>query len=159
MSAAARETVPKPDARQVQRAIEAYMAVAYAAAEPPVVVRSMLATLHGYAGDFFQAPTFVKDDADAPRRYSLRLGNAHYPHMKLVAELAPDGKTFLFRADAHDAHCCPPAGSPEHAAFRQLMEQNQQVSTAVGSTWAQAGIPTLKSYLKEDLARRTKPPK
>ena len=149
-------SVPKPDAAVVQRAIDAYMREAYGRdAHPPMVVRSMLATLRGFAGDFFKAPTFVKDDPASPRKYSLRLGNEYYPHMKLVAELAPDGKTFLFRADAHDAHCCPPAGTPEHAAFRELMVKNQEIITRIEKAWSTAGIPTLKSYLAADLARRS----
>ena len=39
-------------------------------------------------------------------------------------------------------------------AFRQLMEMNQTVAQAIEATWEQEGVPTFKSYLKEDLARR-----
>ena len=138
----------------VQRAIDIYMNCAYVATEPPVTVRSMLATLRGYAGDFFKAPTFVKDDPKTPRKYTLRLGNQYYPHMKLVYELGPDGSTFLFRADSHDAHCCPPAGTPEHDAFRALMTANQQVVSAIENGWAAAKLPTFKTFLKMDLERR-----
>ena len=146
-------SVPRPDAQRVAKAIESYLRVAYPDG-PPVTVRSMVATLKGYAGDFFDAPTFVKDDPKDPTKYSLRLGNQFYPHMKLVMELAPDQKTFLFRADAHDAHCCPPKETPEYQPFRDLMAKNQQVITKIEKDWAAAGIPTLKSYLQEDLARR-----
>jgi hypothetical protein len=78
--------------------------------------------------------------------------------MKLVIERAPDGNAFLFRADAHDAHCCPPAGSPEHDAFRQLMTTNQETITAIEKAWAAEGVPTMKTYLQADLARRQKQP-
>lgn len=142
------------DAALVQHAIDIYMKKAYPQGPPPVVVASMLATLRQFAGDFFKAPAFVKDDPKSPRKYSLRLGNCNYPHMKLVYELGPDGKTFLFRADAHDAHCCPPADAPEHAPFRQLMETNQKIIAQIESAWADEGIPTFKSFLREDLARR-----
>src|SRR5206468_11348526 len=125
-----------PDPAVVRRAIETYMRVAYTGVEPPVIVRSMLATIETFAGDFFKAPTFVKDDPKSPKKYTLRLGNRHYPHMKLVYELGPDGSTFLFRADSHDAHCCPPAGTPEHDAFRALMTANQQVVSAIENGWA-----------------------
>jgi hypothetical protein len=144
----------KPDAAAVHKAIEIYMNCAYAGAEPHVTVRSMLATLRGFAGDFFKAPTFVKDDPKAPRKYTLRLGNRFYPHMKLVYELGPDGRTFLFRADAHDAHCCPPAGTPEHDAFRSLMTANPEIVTAIEDAWAAANVPTFKTFLKLDLAKR-----
>ena len=146
-------SIPKPDAEQVNRAIEVYLRVAYPDG-PPVTVRSIVATLNGYAGEFFDSPTFVKDDPKRPTRYSLRLGNRDYPHMKLVMELAPDQKTFLFRADAHDAHCCPPKETPEYLPFRELMAKNQAMISSIEKGWAAAGIPTLKSYLEEDLARR-----
>src|SRR5439155_6950427 len=143
-----------PDAAVVQQAIDVYMRNAYGDAEPPVVVRSMLATLRGYAGDFFKAPTFVKDDAKKPTKYTLRLGNRAYPHMKLVYELGPDQQTFLLRADAHDAHCCPPAGTPEHEAYRALMVTNQEIVSAIENAWAEANLPTFKTFLKVDLAKR-----
>ena len=143
----------KPDAALVQQAMEIYLAKAYPDG-PPMTVRSMVATLHGYAGDFFKAPTFVKDDPKSPKKYTLRLGNKDYPHMKLVYELGPDGRTFLFRADSHDAHCCPPAGTSEHDAFRALMTSNQELVGAIEKAWADANLPTFKTFLKLDLAKR-----
>ncbi len=144
----------KPDAALVQRAIDVYVKTAYPDG-PPVAVRSMLATERSWAGHLTDAPVFIKDDLKVATKYSMRLGNASYPHMKLVIERAPDEKQgFLFRADAHDAHCCPPAGTPEHDAFRQLMTRNQDVISAVEQAWAAAGVPTMKTYLQADLARR-----
>jgi hypothetical protein len=137
----------------MNRAIDTYVRIAYPDG-PPVTVRSMLATQRGWKGKFQDTPTFVKDRLVDPTKFQMRLGNAHYPHMKLTCELSPDGKQFLFKADAHDAHCCPPAGTPEHQEFRKLMEQNQQTVTAIENAWAAEGIPTFKSYLKEDLERR-----
>jgi hypothetical protein len=145
---------PKPDAALVQKAIDVYLSNAYPGDGPPMTVRSMVSTLRTYAGDFFKAPTFVKDDPKNPRKYTLRLGNKHYPHMKLVYELGPDARTFLFRADSHDAHCCPPAGTPEHDAFRALMQANQETVTAIENAWAAADLPTFKTFLKVDLAKR-----
>src|SRR5438552_17526987 len=127
LASTASTAADKPDAALVQRAIDIYMNCAYVAVEPPVTVRSMLATLRGYASDFFKAPTFVKDDPKAPKKYTLRLGNRYYPHMKLVYELGPDAQTFLFSADAPDAHCCPPAGTPEHDSYRSLKTGNQPI--------------------------------
>ena len=147
----------KPDAALVQRAIDVYVRTAYPDG-PPVAVRSMLATERSWAGHLTDSPVFIKDDPKNTTKYSMRLGNASYPHMKLVIERAPDGNTFLFRADAHDAHCCPPAGSPEHDAFRQLMTKNQKIITAVEQAWAAEGVPTMKTYLQADLARRQKQP-
>jgi len=75
--------------------------------------------------------------------------------MKLVIERSPDGELFLFRADTHDRHCCPPEGAPEHQAFVSLMTKNQELAQAVETAWAEAGLPTFKTWLREDLARRS----
>jgi hypothetical protein len=143
----------KRDAELVQRAIDIYIRTAYPDG-PPISVGSMLETLKGFAGDYFAAPAFVKDARVGATRYSLRLGNPYYPHMKLIYELGPDGQTFLFRADTHDAHCCPPVGAPHHDEFCGLMAKNQQVLTAIEQAWAAEGIPTFKTFLRDDLARR-----
>ena len=144
---------PKPDAAVVRRAIEIYVRTAYPEG-PPFAVRSMLAAQEGWAGDFFESPTFVKDQGKPPTRYTMRLGNRAYPHMKLVCELGPDHQSFLLKADSHVGHFCPPPSNPEHAAFRKLMETNQQIVSEIESAWAGAGIPTFKTFLKDDLARR-----
>src|SRR6476661_6551157 len=126
-----RTTTLQPDPVIMQRAIDTYMRVAYADAQPPVTVRSMIATQRSWKGRFVDTPTFVKDQPGNATKYQMRLGNADYPHMKLTCELSPDGTSFLFKADSHDAHCCPPAGTPEHGEFRKLMDKNQQVVSAI----------------------------
>ena len=142
-----------PDPSQVMQAIDIYLRHAYGD-EPPVTVRSQLAVLKNWGGPFFRAPVFVSEDQAQGKRYSMRLGNRHYPHMKLRIEPSPDGSRYLFRCDSHDRHVCPPETSPEHKAFRDLMEKNQQVVEGVEAAWAAEGVPTFKTYLREDLARR-----
>jgi hypothetical protein len=151
MPAAAAEP---PDPQIVFQAVDAYLKAAYAGGQPSTTVRSMLATLHGWGGKFYACPVFVNDGATPPNRYSMRLGNRCYPHMKLVIERAPDGQSFLFRADTHDRHVCPPSGAPEHEEFTALMSNNQQCAQAVETAWAELNIPTFKTWLREDLARR-----
>jgi hypothetical protein len=135
------------------QAIDLYLRQSYGD-EPPVTVRSQLAVLKTWGGPFFRAPVFVADDQPQGKRYSMRLGNRHYPHMKLRIEPSPDGSRYLFRADSHDRHVCPPTTSPEYEAFRDLMEKNQKMVESVENAWAEAGVPTFKTYLREDLARR-----
>jgi hypothetical protein len=142
-----------PDRDTVLKAVDIYMAHAWDH-EPAVHVRSLLSTLRTWGGKLYACPCFVKNDANPPTRYAMRLGNRQYPHMKLVIELAPDGQTWLFKADTHDRHCCPPDGAAEHAPFCNLMEQNQRIASAVESAWAEAKLPTFKSWLREDLDRR-----
>jgi hypothetical protein len=140
-----------PEQSQVWNAIEIYLRHAYEGAQPSVTVRSLLETLRSWKGDFFGAPIFARTP---PQRYCARLGNAFYPHMKLVFEPSPDGEQFLFKADTHDRHVCPPPESPEHAAFRALMDKNQRLAEAIEGDWSSAGLPTFKTYLRDDLSRR-----
>ena len=161
-------TTPEP--ADVMRAVDTYLRFAYdvppattapAAAEPipvspllPVTVRSQLAVLRNWKGDFYHSPAVASDRQEPPRRYTLRLGNRNYPHMKLAIELSPDGKRFLFRVDTHDGHCLPPPAAPEYGPFLLLMEENQKMAQAIESAWAGENLPTFKTYLREDLARR-----
>ena len=145
----------RPDPAHVLRAINVYVTDAYDA-PPPLAVRSMLATVRDWVGPLYMCPSFVKSDDGAGRpRYSLRLGNRHYPHMKLVIEPGPgSGAGYLFKADTHDRHVCPKPESTEFAAFRALMEDNQKLAQRIEDDWAAAGLPTFKTFLRDDLARR-----
>jgi hypothetical protein len=138
----------------VIRAIDAYVRLAYGG-EPPVTVRSQLATLQSFRGNFFKNPVFVSDGKTPPMRYAARLGNPSYPHMKLAVERAPDGRTWLFRVDTHDGHCLPPMDSPEHEPFARLMADNRALADRIEEAWTAEGLPTFKRYLREDLASRT----
>jgi hypothetical protein len=142
-----------PDPSQVLGAIETYIAIAYDGA-PPTTVRSQILTLKSWGGPFFAAPVFAATgDPSAPRR-TLRLGNRHYPHMKLAMEPSPDGAKYLFKADTHDRHICPAESSAEYAPFKKLMQDNQQIAERIEAAWAKQGIATFKTFLQEDLARR-----
>jgi hypothetical protein len=143
---------PNPD--DVLKAVDTYIRVAYGDAAAPLTVQSQLAVLRSWKGPFFRSPVIASDGGQPPKRYSIRLGNRHYPHMKLAIERSPDGHGYLFRADTHDAHCCPPVGHPEHGAFRKMMEQNQEVASQVEAALGEQGLPTFKTYLQQDLARR-----
>lgn len=144
---------------QVWRAIDLYLAHAYSGPLPSPV-RAKLDTLRSLsAEDFYESPIFERDAPQPPKspnKLSLRLGNKFYPHMKLTIERSPDKHGFLFRADTHDEHCCPAPGTRDHAAFRKLMEVNQQVAQMIEAEWAKEGLPTFKTYLRDDLARRVK---
>ena len=144
-----------PEPSDVMRAVETYVRLAYGS-ELPVAVRSQLAVLGSWKGPFFRSPAIAADKEDPPRRYSIRLGNRNYPHMKLAMELSPDGRAYLFKADTHDGHCLPPPQHPEHAAFMAVMGENQRIATAIEQGWADQGLPTFKTYLRDDLARRQK---
>lgn len=163
----------RPDPQTVWRAIETYLRHAYpppsgaaggaaaaAAPTPPAAVRNRLETLRSLPDQsFYECPAFERAGGEPgdphPNRYSLRLGNRLYPHMKLVIDRAPDGRSYLLRADTHDAHCQPRPGSPEQAAFAQLSRHNREVAEAIETAWEAEHLPTFKQFLRDDLARRT----
>lgn len=145
-----------PDPSIVWKAIDAYMSAAYdGAAGAPSGVRARLDTLRALDADsFYDSAVFDIRGEPGHERLFLRLGNRAYPHMKLVIERRPDRHGFLFRADTHDAHCCPTQGSREYEAFRALMDANREIATAIDAAWEQNGLPTFKTYLRDDLRRR-----
>ena len=143
-----------PNPAQVWRAIEIYLSHAYER-PPTIAVRQRLDLLRATPEEtFFACNAFEATPKEEPTRLDLRLGNRFYPHMKMVIERAPDGRRCLFRADTHDRHIQPAPGSREYDAFRQLMEQNQSVAGQIEAAWESQGVPTFKSYLREDLERR-----
>lgn len=153
----------KPEPALVWRAVTTYLVHAYAAptgakgvpTSTPSAVKARLESLRlAPPADFYASPVFERDAPAHPTRFSLRLGNCHYPHMKLVIGRSPDGQGHLLFADTHDAHCRPAPGSRDHHTFCRLMEQNRAVADRIEAAWAEQGLPTFKSYLREDLARR-----
>ena len=144
----------KPAPSAVWQAIDIYLKQAYGVA-PPSAVRARLDTLRSTpAAEFYEAPVIEHDKVPAPPRFALRLGNRFYPHMKLIIDRAPDGRGYLFRADTHDSHCQPPAGSRESRAFAELMQANRSIAESIEAAWDQDRLPTFKQFLREDLARR-----
>jgi hypothetical protein len=142
-----------PDPAELQRAIDIYIRLAYPG-DPPIVVRSQLGTLKSWTGRLTECPVLTPYPPKAATRYSLRLGNASYPHMKLTLDLSGDRKQFLYVVNTHDRHISPATNSPEFPAFQKLMETNQKLAEAIEAAWERAGIMTFKAYLRNDLQRR-----
>ncbi len=153
----------RPSPRVVWRAIQTYLSHAYEPADGPVpsAVRSRLETLNATPDDsFYDSPVFERPavvghaSPTPPVKYSLRLGNSVYPHMKLVIDRAPDGRAYLLRVDTHDAHCQPRPGSREQVAFAELSRHNRVVADVIESAWESDGLLTFKKFLRDDLDRR-----
>jgi hypothetical protein len=149
----------RPTSSLLWQAIDAYLGIAYAGKAPPSAVAQRLTTLRACPDDIlWECPVFEIDDPASPTRFTLRLGNFAYPHMKLVVERSPDGKTHLFRADTHDRHIRVDADSRESKGFAELMQTNQKLAETIESAWTQRGVPTFKQYLRQDLERRAQAP-
>ena len=143
-----------PHPKQVWFAIDLYMRYAYQQTNAPAGVQKRLETLRatGENGDFFASDVFERDSNR--KKYGLRLGNQFYPHMKLSIDERPDQEGFLFRADTHDRHIRPSPASKDYAEFTELMEKNQKLAQNIEAAWEDGGLPTFKTYLKQDLQRR-----
>ena len=144
----------KPTPADIWKAVEIYLDLAYGGKAPPAV-QTRIHTLRVFPqDDLYRCPVFEAAPKDNPVRLALRLGNQWYPHMKLVVEQAPDGRSSLFRADTHDRHIQVDPSSKDYAAFCELSQKNQSLAGRVEAAWETGGLPTFKSYLRNDLARR-----
>jgi hypothetical protein len=143
----------EPDPSVALKAVETYLGLAFEGT-PPVVVQSQVRMMRSAGTNLYRSAVVTRNLSTPPTRYSLRLGNRYYPHMKLSIELAPDDLNWLFRVDTHDRHVCPPEGTPEHDSFVSLMQKNQTLAESIEARWAEQGLPTFKTYLRDDLARR-----
>jgi|GEM_PF-556779 CheY-like chemotaxis protein len=85
---------------------------------------------------------FVRDQrAGNMRRWTLRLGNARYPFMKLVfQELLVKGR-FFFAVDTHDDVELKDS-FPDYDAWLELKRWNQQLKERIERSWREAGVPT-----------------
>jgi CheY-like chemotaxis protein len=100
---------------------------------------------------------FERDFHDVSlRRYTLRLGNAFYPHMKLVLQdfLLPDH--FSFSVDSHDDHFDVGPECFDYEAWLKIKQQNAALKLAIEEAWVKKGIPTLADVVAR-LERETPP--
>src|SRR5205823_9532597 len=85
---------------------------------------------------------------------ALRLGNAHYPHMKLQVQPWPNAAGFLLSVNTHDQVLSLDPNAADAAAFRELQVLNQRLKEAIEQAWDQAGLPTFLRYLREYIEGR-----
>jgi hypothetical protein len=149
-------TAPLPDPILVLAAIDTYLEIAYQGAPPADVTARVDPLRVALPEAFFVPPSFECSGGDGAARFCLRLGNSRYPFMKLTVEPRPDMGGYLFKADTHDRHVCPPPESGEREAFMELMAFNQQLAGSIEEAWEKQALPTFKSWLRADLLRRTR---
>src|ERR1700748_1987851 len=100
------EIVP-PEPEMVSKAIGLYVELAYPDGVPPKITALFEKLLHS-PGDFYVNPAWVRQDHLGQVSYSLRLGCAHYPHMKMQIATWVGGSQYFFRVDSHDKHVTVP---------------------------------------------------
>ena len=87
----------------------------------------------------------------------IRLGCAHFPHLKLKAQLLnhEQGDLWLFSVDTHDAFSStsflPPPGHPDAAKWQQLQCANAALKERIEAAWEKSGLMTFNALLRRDL--------
>ncbi len=72
-------------------------------------------------------------------RYSFRLGNSGYPHMKLVFLF--ENERPVFYVDAHDSHFNLPPNVPGYDKLMALRQSNKQMKQRIEAAWAAQNLP------------------
>ena len=159
-----------PDAEQLRRAVEIYLAHAYPAGPPqrvlPLVPPPGADPAEWLMSDAVERETEAAaggggpaaggpdaSDPAAVRSFVLRLGNAEYMHMKLRLSRPPRDGLFLFMVDCHDKFVVVPPDSPEYEAVEQLKRYNAELAAAIAGDWDRAGLPTEHNYLRARIAQ------
>lgn len=97
---------------------------------------------------------------DGPVGYELRLGCAHFPHLKLRLQHMTyhgDG-VWVHMVDTHDAYFNKLAQDPSHpdaGECRHIAELNGKVKRAIETAFDQAGILTPNALLRMGLSAKS----
>lgn len=139
-------------------AVAIYLQIAYAGCEPPEVVKRRLDwPVEVDAETLLGKAPFEREGKGKPGTliYALRLGNAHYPHMKLQVQPWPNESGFLLSVNTHDQVLSLDPNAADLPAFRAIQEENQQLKEAIEHAWDEARLPTFLRYLREYIQSRT----
>lgn len=108
-------------------------------------------------GQWLMGKVTERDPASAPldgvRSFAMRLGNSHYPHMKLRLSRPPNDAIYVFGVDSHDAFLNVPPESPDREPLEQLKRANATLSDQILAAWDAAGLPTERNYLRMRIER------
>jgi len=139
-----------PVISDVRLAIDLYLEQAYGPAPQPRAVADAVGRLRAVdETEVLRQPCWERDRAEPCWRYSLRLGNRFYPHMKMLLERRPDGLGYVFRVDTHDHHVARPLDGIEAHAFDDVLRADAEIADAIQAAWEQRGLPTVKTFLTQ----------
>jgi hypothetical protein len=139
------------------QAVDVYVQRAYPAGALPPSTHQRIEALRALPPSDPVPESLLEKDTGATSGYALRLGQPLYPHMKLIIEAAPasdPATSFLFRVDTHDRHLHAAPGSPDAAWLASIRNSNKQITDQIEAAWSDAGLPTFKDYLRQQLEAR-----
>jgi hypothetical protein len=146
----------------LRRAVDIYLALAYPTSPPPDAVRRRLDWPEGVdAPTLLSGSPFERAGKSGQRGasiYALRLGNMHYPHMKVQVQPWPNPDGYLLSVNTHDQVLGLEPEAADLPAFRALQAENQRLKEAIEQAWDAAGLPTFLRYLREYLNGHPEPP-
>ena len=146
--------LPGIDVSTIERAIALYCSLAWPGKASSELKRvfwnenlstdQVLAQIHGESAD------------SRLKRFTLRLGNQFYPHMKVVLQdfLLPN--YFSFSVDTHDDHFDVGPECGGYDAWLAIKQRNADLKQEVEDSWAREGIPTLADVVAR-LEKETPP--
>lgn len=139
----------------VRRAVRIYLDIAWPAGGPAPRFRA--GSLEGCATLEEVFARFDRPDpGEEPRspRHVLRLGNAHYPFMKLVVWEYLVHREYFFSVDTHDDLAITP-DMPDFEGWVELRRTNRELKERIETAWNAAGLPTHEDLraLMEGIAR------
>jgi len=162
---------------ELGRAIEIYLRLAYAGAEPSATVRERAAIPAGRRGrELVEEARFervemkreVESQNPSPgpggppspkgeglaERYNLRLGNAGYLNMKLGICRVAATDDYVLRVDTHDKMFAAMVQEKENAEYAALIERNRKLQNEIERAWSEAGLATFENYLRGQLEQQ-----
>lgn len=154
------QSISLPSADLIHQAIAVYLSCAYGG-DPPESLLSVLPPRGAFdAAEYLMSDCVErippKANLDEIRSFTLRLGNWAYPHMKLRLSRPPNDPVFLFAVDCHDEFLRAAEGSPDAEPLAELKEHNVRLAANIEAAWAQAGLPTEKSFLRDKIEKARK---
>jgi hypothetical protein len=143
-------------AAHVVQAMQIYLSIAYSSGNVPENRRhfSQIGASHTLEECLaLKGVEQLPSNPGVPPGYSLRMGNAFYPHMKLTIQPYDSAPGFVFGIDTHDQFKLAET-SPEKDAVRALQTKNQQIARSIEMAWEEVGLPTQSGLLRKYLAAR-----
>lgn len=140
-------------ASQMSQAVHIYVSIAYSSGNVPENRRQFAESAADLSLEQFWNLKGVERLPSKPggeAGYALRIGNVHYPHMKLTIQPYDGPPGFVFGVDSHDQFKLT-ADSPELAAVKELQDKNAQIARSIVTAWEEVGLPTQSGLLRRYL--------
>lgn len=139
----------------IRTAVELFLDLAYPGAarwRAPKIDLASAQSVDEALTHFDEESNAAATDGERPvPRYVLRLGNARYPHMKLVLEESILEHEFAFSVDTHDDLKVSPT-APDYERWNAVRDHNRLLAEDIEGAWREARVPTVRD-LKSRIGR------